>query len=62
MVIPEVGFDVTYSFVKLQATFYSEVQQHTVENYRTSLVGKKLTGATSGVLAKVVNAVAASGF
>ena len=53
MVIPgQVGFDVTYSFVKVQATFTAGSTTHTVENYRTSLVGKKLTGATSNVIAK----------
>ena len=62
MVIPgQCGFDITYSYVKLQANFNDGSTTHTVENYRTSLVGKKLTGVTSKVIAKVVNAVAASG-
>ena len=62
MVIPgQVGFDVTYSYVKIQATHTVSSVSHTVENYRTTLIGKKLTGATSGVIAKVVNAVAAEG-
>ncbi len=60
MIIPgQAGFDVTFSFVKVQATFTSGSTTHTVENYRTSLVGKKLTGATSNVIAKVVASVAA---
>ena len=62
MVIPgQAGFDVTYSFVKVQATFTAGSTTHTVENYRTSLIGKKLTGATSNVIAKVVGSVAAEG-
>ena len=60
MIIPgQAGFDVTYSYVKLQATFTAGSTTHTVENYRTSLIGKKLTGATSNVIAKVVGSVAA---
>ena len=59
MIIPgQAGFDVTYSYVKIQA---ENTSSHTVENYRTSLVGKKLTGATSNVIAKVVGSVAAEG-
>ena len=62
MVIPgQAGFDVTYSYVKLQATFTAGSTTHTVENYRTSLIGKKLTGATSNVIAKGVGSVAAEG-
>ena len=61
VIIPgQTGFDVTYSYVKLQATFTdSNSVAHTTENFRTSLVGVKLTGATSGVIAKVVNTTAA---
>ncbi|SVB48184.1 uncharacterized protein METZ01_LOCUS201038, partial [marine metagenome] len=61
VVIPgQTGFDVTYSYVKLQATFTSDLSvAHTIENFRTSLVGVKLTGVTSEVVAKVVNTVAA---
>ena len=60
VVIPgQVGFDVTYSYVKLQATFISGSTTHTAENFRTDLVGKKLTGATSKVVAKVVGTQAA---
>ena len=51
---PGPGFDITYSYVKLQDTFTSNNVEHTVENYRTSLVGKKITGATSKVVAKIV--------
>ena len=55
MVIPgQAGFDITYSYVKLQDTFTSNNVEHTVENYRTSLIGKKITGATSKVVAKIV--------
>ena len=55
------GFDLTYSYVTLQATFTdSNSVVHTIENYRTSLVGMKLTGATSGVIAKVLNTTAAT--
>jgi len=63
VVIPgQTGFDVTYSYVKLQATFVdTDTVTHTVENFRTSLVGKKLTGATSEVIAKVINTQAAEG-
>ena len=63
VVIPgQTGFDVTYSYVKIQATFVdTNTVTHTVENFRTSLVGKKLTGATSEVVAKVVNTQAAEG-
>ena len=62
MIIPgQVGFDVTYSYVKIQATFTSGSTTHTVENFRTSLVGKKLTGATTNVIAKVVGSAAADG-
>ena len=60
MVIPgQTGFDITYSYVKLQATFTVDSVTHTVENFRTDLVGKLLTGVTSGVVAKVVNTQAA---
>ena len=42
MVIPgQVGFDVTYSFVKVQENHTVSSVQHNVEDYRTSLVGKK---------------------
>ncbi len=60
VVIPgQTGFDITYSYVKLQATFTDfQSVAHTTENFRTSLVGTKLTGATSGVIAKVVNTIA----
>ena len=63
VVIPgQTGFDVTYSFVKVQSTFVdTNTVTHTVENYRTDLVGKRLTGATSAVVAKVVNTQAADG-
>ena len=63
VVIPgQTGFDVTYSFVKVQSTFVdTNTVTHTVENYRTDLVGKRLTGATSAVVAKVVNTQAAEG-
>ena len=60
MVIPgQTGFDVTYSYVKLQTTFIVDTVTHTVENFRTSLIGKTLTGATSEVVAKVVGSQAA---
>ena len=60
MVIPgQAGFDVTYSYVKLQTTFTVDSVTHTVENFRTDLIGKKLTGATSGVVGKVVGTQAA---
>jgi len=59
VIIPgQTGFDVTYSYVKLQSTFTVSGTTHTAENFRTSLVGVKLTGATSEVVAKVVNTVA----
>ena len=59
VVIPgQTGFDVTYSYVKLQSTFTVGSTVHTTENFRTSLIGKKLTGSTTEVIAKVVNAVA----
>ncbi|MAH43506.1 hypothetical protein CL614_07375, partial [archaeon] len=62
MIIPgQTGFDITYSYVKVQATFISGAITHTVENFRTSLIGKKLTGATSNVIAKVVGTAAADG-
>ena len=62
VVIPgQTGFDVTYSYVKLQATFTVDSVTHTVENFRTDLVGKKLTGATTDVVAKVVGTQAAEG-
>ena len=61
MVIPgQSGFDVTYSYLKVQTSFVVDSVTHTVENFRTDLVGKKLTGATSGVVAKVVNTQAAT--
>ena len=61
VVIPgQVGIDLTYSFITLQTNFTdSNSVVHTVENYRTSLVGHKLTGATSGVIAKVIGTTAA---
>ena len=60
MVIPgQAGFDVTYSYVKLQTTFTVDSVTHTVENFRTDLIGKKLTGVTSGVVGKVVGTQAA---
>ena len=62
VVIPgQTGFDVTYSYVKLQATFTSGSTTHTTENFRTDIIGKKLTGATSLVVAKVVGSQAAEG-
>ena len=62
VIIPgQTGFDVTYSYVKLQATFIVDSVTHTVENFRTDLVGKKLTGATTNVVAKVVGSQAAEG-
>ena len=63
VVIPgQTGFDTTYSYVKIQATFTSDLSvAHTIENFRTSLVGTKLTGVTTGVIAKVVNTAAADG-
>ena len=63
VVIPgQTGFDVTYSFVKIQATFVdTNTVTHTVENYRTDLINKRLTGATSLVVAKVVGTQAAEG-
>ena len=62
VVIPgQTGFDVTYSYVKLQATFTASSVTHTTENFRTDLIGKKLTGATSLVVAKVVGSQAAEG-
>ena len=63
VVIPgQTGFDVTYSYVKIQATFVdTNTVTHTVENFRTSLIGKKLTGATSEVVAKIVGSQAAEG-
>ena len=61
VVIPgQVGYDVTYSYVKIQANYSEGATTHTVENYRTDLVGKKLKGATTGVLAKVVGSAAAT--
>ena len=60
VVIPgQVGVDLTYSFVKLQTNFTTGSVTHTVENYRTSLIGHVLTGADSGVTAKVVGTAAA---
>ena len=61
VIIPgQTGFDVTYSYVKLQATFTDSLSvAHTTENFRTSLIGVKLTGATTGVIAKVINSTAA---
>ena len=60
MVIPgQSGFDVTYSYLKVQTSFTVDSVTHTVENFRTDLVGKKLTGETSGVVAKVVGSQAA---
>ena len=62
VIIPgQVGFDITYSYVTLAATFADDGgTTHTIENYRTSLVGKKLTGLVSGVIAKVVGSEAAT--
>ncbi len=61
VVIPgQVGLDLTYSYVTLQTNFTdSQSVEHTIENYRTSLVGHVLTGVTSGVKAKVVGTAAA---
>jgi len=62
VVIPgQTGFDITYSYVKLQTTFTVSGTTHTAENFRTSLVGTKLTGVTTGVIAKVINTSAADG-
>jgi len=62
VVIPgQTGFDITYSYVKLQTTFTVSGTTHTAENFRTSLVGTKLTGATTGVIAKVIDTSAADG-
>ena len=63
MVIPgQAGIDLTFGFVKMQANFTdSGSVTHTLENYRTSLVGVRLTGATTNTIAKVVNTIAAEG-
>ena len=51
-----------YAFVKMQANFTdTDSVQHTLANYRTSLVGVRLTGETSKAIAKVVNTIAAEG-
>ena len=61
VVIPgQAGFDVTYSFVKIKPEFAVGSTNHTIEDFRTSLIGKKLTGVTSGVIAKVVGSQAAT--
>tara|TARA_B100000085_G_scaffold88352_1_gene79728 strand:+ start:1789 stop:8022 length:6234 start_codon:yes stop_codon:yes gene_type:complete len=53
MVIPgEIGFDLDYSAIKLTSKTASSV---------TDYVGSTLTGGTSGITAKVVNAVATDG-
>ena len=61
VVIPgQVGFDITYSYVKIKPEFVVGSVTHTVETYRETLVGKKLTGSESGVTAKVVGSAAAT--
>ena len=61
VVIPgQAGMDITYSYVKVIDKDVAN-GSHNVEDYRTSLVGKKLTGATTGIVAKVVGSAAKSG-
>ena len=61
VVIPgQVGFDITYSYVKIKPEFVVGAVTHTVETYRETLVGKKLKGSESLVVAKVVGSAAAT--
>ena len=61
VVIPgQVGFDITYSYVKIKPEFVVGSVTHTVETYRETLVGKKLKGSESLVVAKVVGSAAAT--
>jgi len=54
MVIPgQVGWDNTVDCILLQSSFLGSE----VENYRTSLLGKTITGLTSGVKAEVINTI-----
>ena len=58
VVIPgSIGFTDEYYAVKLQSTFGGD----DISGYISSYVGAKITGQTSGVVAEVIEAVAASG-
>ena len=58
MVIPgQVALDTSYYTVKLQSIFNNAYGANTVELYRTDYIGTVITGETSGVKAKVVDAV-----
>ena len=61
VVIPgQAGMDITYSYVKVIDKDVAN-GSHNVEDYRTSLVGKKLTSPSTGIVAKVVGSAAKSG-
>ena len=61
VVIPgQAGMDITYSYVKVIDKDVAN-GSHNVEDYRTSLVGKKLTSPATGIVAKVVGSAAKSG-
>ena len=60
IVIPgSVGYDNEYYSVKLQSTFPT-ASTTSISSYLSSYVGKEITGDTSGVIAKVINYVAAT--
>ena len=58
VVIPgAIGFTNEYYAVKLESTFGSSTE---ISGYIQDYVGKRITGTTSGVVAEVIQAVAAT--
>lgn len=57
MVIPgDIAIDMEYDFIKVQSTFNAQ----NVESYRTDFVNKIITGAETGVKARVIGTLAAT--
>ena len=56
-VIPgDIAFDTEYDFIKVQSTFNAQ----NIESYRTDFVNKIITGAETGVKARVIGTLAAT--
>ena len=55
IVIPgSVGYDENYYALKLQATYVTGANTYTISNHLANYVGTQITGATSGIKARVV--------
>jgi len=58
----KVTLNVKYDFIKIESSFtHSTAGALNADNYLSEFVGTKITGATTGVTATVVEAIAASG-